>query len=554
MGAIKGKGLKSVVCPKCGNFESKRLTVFEKHLIDVHDMTLKSLWDEMNSGPKRCGCGCGSETRWNGWWNGYSQVVNGHNAFIYSFCSPKVAEEISKKRSESLRGKESWSKGLTKETDERVRKRGESTSIGRKSSFEAGDIKAWNKGLTKKTDKRIADAGENLKSMFKSGAVVPWAKGLTKKTSEKIASMSTKISLTMRHENIRKRLDAMKRLSTDEIKLRIENLGMLRVVGGLENYTNDSQKIIEVECSGCKERFTGSLRSLQHGKCFRCSPGGSIAQEELAKWIESLGVNVKRNDRSVLDNGMELDIYVPSKGVAVEYNGLYWHSHMNRSPAYHSNKTYTASRMKIKLVHVFEDEWREKSDIVKSIIISCLGASTRNVGARKCELRQITSSERKKFFDENHLDGDTKSTIAWGLFFQGDIVYALSLRKPFHKRDSTMEVARCCPKIMHNVPGGLSRLVNASKKWCKESKIETLMTYVDTRIGGSGKGYIMAGFKESSRTPPRFWWTDFTDRFNRFKFKADSKNGLSEAAVAEEAGVVKIWGCENIVYELKTLD
>lgn len=551
MGITKGKELRQAECPLCSRFRSKRLTSFEEHLRDEHGTSAKAAWDSLNGGPVKCACGCGAETKWNGWWAGYSRVVSGHNGSIYSTCSPEEAAEISRKRSESLRGRESWAKGLTKETDARVKARGEATSRGRKEAFERGEITAWNKGSTADTDDRVSSAALTLKNKFASGEAVPWAKGLTKDSDERVAAMAARVSLTMRQDNIRRRLDAMKRLPAEEIRTRIEDLGMLRVVGGLEEYINDAQKVIQVECSGCGEQFTGSLRSLQYGKCFKCSPGGSAAQEKLAKWIESVGFGVRRNDRSALDNGMELDVHVPDAMFAVEYNGLYWHSHANRSMLYHSNKSSTARRSNIRLMHVFEDEWRDKPDIVKSMILSRLGASPHRVGARKCEARELTPQERRSFFDDNHIDGDVPAACAWGLVHEGSIAYAISVRRPFHKKESTMEVARCCPRRGYNVQGGLSRLVRLASEKCRGDGIETLMTYVDTRHGGVGDGYRSAGFEAVGRTPPRFWWTDFAHRFNRFKYKADSKNGLTEADVAEAAGVVKIWGCENVVYSMK---
>lgn len=550
MGAIKGKEMRQVDCPLCSGFSGKRLTTFEAHLREVHETTSKDLWDSQNGGPMMCACGCGTETKWNGWWMGYSKVVNGHNGSIYSTCTPEEAAEISRKRSEALRGKTSWAKGLSKETDERIKARGDATSRGRREAFERGEIVAWNKGQTTATDERVAAAALNLKSAYAEGSIVPWAKGLTKNTDERVAAMATRVSLTLRQDNIRRRLDAMKRLPLEEIKTRIEDLGMLKVVGGLEEYVNDAQKVIQVECSGCGEQFTGSLRSLQYGKCFKCSPGGSAAQEKLARWIEKLGVEVVRNDRSSLGNGLELDIHIKTHNFAVEYNGLYWHSHANRSTLYHSNKTAAAGLVGISLMHVFEDEWRDRPEIVKSMILSRLGMSPNKIGARKCTVKELSPQERKSFFEENHIDGDVAVARAWGLVYEGAVVYGISVRKPFHKRESTMEVARCCPKKGCNVQGGLSRLVKAVSEECGRGGIKTLMTYVDTRLGGVGDGYTAARFTAVNKTPPRFWWTDFKERFNRFKYRADSKNGLTEAAVAEAAGVVKIWGCENVVYSM----
>ena len=544
-------GLSVVKCPLCDIFETKRLTVFERHLVSTHQITTQQLWNETNNGPVKCGCGCAQETRWNGWWKGYSTLVKGHNAFIYKVMDFELAKEISRKRSDSLKGRAGWSKGLTKETDRRIKDRADATSKGRKESFNKGLISVWNKGLTFSTDLRVAKAKENLKNKFVVGDIVPWAKGLTKETDDRIKLMSQKVSLKMKQKQVRERLDHLKRLPHDEIKGRIEKTGQLKIIGGLENYINDAQKIIIVECNGCGKQFQGSLRSLQRGKCFFCSPGGSAAQEELAKWVESIGFSVTRNVRKTL-GGLELDIFIEDKKFAIEYNGLYWHSHVNKSQGYHNNKTLIADQTGIKLMHVFEDEWRDQRSIIQSMILSRLGVMQITIAARKCTVRSLTKVERKTFFEENHADGDVTSIHSLGLIdINGQIVYSISIRKPFHKKYNGIEIARCCPKLNHNVQGGLSRLVKYVKKWSKENGYKKIVTYVDHRWGGTGEGYKRSMFKQVYKTPPRFWWTDFENRYNRFKFKADASEGLTEAQVAESAGVVKIWGCENFVLELE---
>jgi len=546
--ATDKSSLRKVVCPLCGSFESKRLTSFERHLIEKHGTTSKDLWDELNHGPIKCACGCENLTKWNGWWNGYSSVINGHNAYIYKVMDEESAKKIAEKRSKSLMGKQGWAAGLSKESDDRIKNRAAATSKGRKEKFDEGIIKIWNKGLTSESDERVRRVKEHLKDRFNRGELIPWAKGLTKETDDRVKKISQKVSIKLKEKQIRNRLDHLKRLSHDEIRGRIEKSGQLTVVGGLESYLNDAQKVIIVECNGCGKQFQGSLRSLQRGRCFSCSPGGSAAQEDLAKWIESLGFCVKRNVRKTL-GGLELDIFVEDKNLAIEYNGLYWHSHVNKTQNYHDNKTIQSELSNVKLMHVFEDEWRDKRNIIKSMISSRLGISSQVVHARKCKIRTLTKQERKTFFEENHADGDVPSIITFGLVDGEEIVYALSLRKPFHKKHEGIEIARCCPRTNHNVPGGISRLIKYSKKWANENGYNKIITYVDSRWGGTGSGYTYAGFVLTSITPPRFWWTDFENRYNRFKFKADASEGLTEAQVAEHAGVVKIWGCKNLVFE-----
>lgn len=556
MDKVKKNSIRSINCPLCDLFTSKRLTLFEKHLNNIHNITSQLLWNRLNNGSRNCACGCGNETKWLGWWKGYSTVILGHNGLIYAMYKVEDAKKISFKRSSSLKGKINWAKGLTSETDERIKKRGEATSIGRKKAFNDDKIKIWNIGLTKETDERIFKLAQKTSIKFLNGELIPWAKGLTKKTDERLANMASKVSLTLRCDNIRNRLDTAKRLTQDDIRSRVEASGYLKVVGGLENYINDAHKIIDVICNGCGQLSTGSLRSLQYGKCFKCSPGGSVAQELLAKWlVESTGQIIHKNNRSCLNNGLEIDIFNPMKKVGIEYNGLYWHSHINKSPQYHNNKTKKSLETGIKLIHVFEDEWRDKQEIVKSMILSKLGLSCHKIGARKLSIKELSIDERKLFFNNNHIDGDTSATLALGLVLEKkEIVCALSLRKPLHKKQGSIEVARCCSKLGFNIQGGVGKLINAACHWAKLNGYENIITYVDTRLGGDGICYIKAGLKKSGVTPPRFWWTDFTNRFNRFKYRADKSKGLTEIEVAESAGVVKIWGCENIIYSMSLSD
>ena len=549
MGAVKGKKLEPVKCPLCECFSSKRITALEEHLSTVHGKSSQEVWDSLSGGRPTCACGCGGEVRWNGWGKGYSKVVNGHNGNIYAVCSPEEAARIAEVRAAALRGRTSWAKGLSKETDERIATRAEATSRGRKAAFERGDIKAWNEGLSKETDERINAAAAALREAYSSGEATPWAKGLSKKTDDRVERMSLKVSLTMQQKSLRDRLDDLKRLSHGEIQRRIEASGDLEVLEGLDSYVNDASKVIVVRCKRCGDSFQGSLRVLGKGRCFKCAPGGSAAQEEVARFMEGLGLEVKRNDRKTI--AMELDIFIPAKKVAVEYNGLYWHCHINKSPQYHNNKTQLAKNSRVSLVHVFEDEWREKRAIVESVIRAKLGLIAENVGARKCRIVELSPADRKAFFEANHLDGDVRAEAAWGLTHGDEVVYGLSLRRPFHKKyEGVLEVARCCPAMNKNVPGGLSRLVEEAKRHCVHVGVGKMITYVDTRLGGSGRGYELAGFKRGGETVPRWWWTDMERRYNRFKYKADPTTGRSEAEVAEAAGVVKIWGCENVVYEM----
>lgn len=543
------KNPQEIKCPLC-DFVTKKTTIFDKHLLSSHNTTAQLLWDQKFGGPKKCRCGCGGATKWLGWDKGYSDLLIGHNAKLSALYDAQKIEEILTKRKEKTKGKTGWSNGLTKDSDDRVKKRSKAAGEGRKKAFAEGKIKIWSKGFTKESDERLMKLSELLKDKFSKGILKPWARGLSKEKDEKIKDMASKVSLTHQNINIRKKLDDLKRLKAAEIKERVEANGKLKLIEeSLNEYVNDNTPNIIVECITCGTRTTGTFRRLKYGRCYTCDPGGSITQHEISNWIKSLDVNVDTNRRDVI-NGLEIDIYVPEKKLGIEYNGLYWHSVLHKSTTYHDNKTQMCTNSGINLFHVFEDEWRDKRLIVESMIKHKLGLSSAKISARKCAIVQLSNKQRRIFFEENHIDGDTSAKFSYGLMHGEKIVSAISLRTPFHKKhENKLEVARFCSLLGTSVVGGLSKLTNHVAKKAKIDGYQSIMSYVDTRLGYHNS-WTKAGWTLDSETSPRFWWTDFSNRYNRFKFKASSDKNLTEAEVADQANVVKIWGCRNLNYKI----
>ena len=551
MGAHKGRKLDYQRCPLCNAFKSKRITSLAKHFEEEHKKSAQEVWNDLNGGAIKCKCGCGLNTKWNGWGKGYSEMIAGHNGKIYVVCTPEDAAKIAAKRSAALIGKEGWSKGLTKENDSRVAERAQKTSKGRRKAINEGKIKIWNSGLTRHSDERVAESAKNLKEKFAKGDLVPWSKGLTKETDGRIERMSHKVSLSLQRKELRERLDSMKRLDVDEVKSRIESSGDFEVIDGLQNYTNRSSKVIVVKCKTCNEVISGSVNSLWRGKCFHCSPGGSRAQEDIAKWIESVGVKITRNDRKTI-TGNELDIFCPQQRVAVEYNGLYWHSHINKSSAYHNNKSKIAHKLGINLLHIFEDEWRDRQDVVKSIILDALGLNKVSTVVR---FEELSKESAHNFFVKNHIDSAAhNSIVSFGAINElNEVVAAVNFKKITHlSKSDYVEISRFCASTMAILSmQDKKMLLTRACQWAKSNNFNHVQYTPDARLNYLDSNlFLELGFIQKKITPIVWWWTDMTNRFNRFKYKADSEQGLTEAQVAESAGVVKIWGCENSVFVL----
>lgn len=554
--AIGKANSSKIICPICSSsIEVSRTAVglsrIEFHASD-HGMTAEQLWMityDIKQVPE-CACGCKTKTIWSGWKAGFSCYIRGHNVLNETVEAKKI--RISAVKDSYATGKsKSWSKGLTKESDERVKQRGLKTSVGRSKAFAEKKICIWSKGKTKNNDPRLKQISESLIKRFADGVVIPWSKGLSKHNDVRIANMASKVSMTHSSAELRKRLDEMKRYSVDEIKAKIENGGLLTLVNIEGDYINYLQPNIVVCCNRCNTTWNDSVKRLETTRCYKCDPAGSRAQSEICEWIKQFNLEILSNTRSIIPP-TELDIYANDKKVAIEYNGLYWHSITHKSSTYHQIKSEKCSTNKITLLHVFEDEWRDKRNIVESMIKHRVGLTTRKINARSCTLKTLDNKTRREFFQHNHLDGDVQAHSAYGLFYKDELVAAISLRIPFHKRYSKhIEIARICTLLDTNVRGAISKLTKFVKNKVLELGKEELMSYVDFRFGSDLKTWENCGWKFISYTAPRWWWTDYHDRFNRFKFRADKFTGRSEEDVASEAGVVKIYGCSNILFTMK---
>jgi very-short-patch-repair endonuclease len=279
----------------------------------------------------------------------------------------------------------------------------------------------------------------------------------------------------------------------------------------------------------------------------------SQGESEVAEWLRSQGADVRTSVRDVI-GPKELDIFLPEHNLAVEFNGLYFHSEIFKAKRYHDDKSMEAAAAGWRIIHVWEDEWRDKREIVQSMIKHRCGLNDTLVCARKCRVVPLQVPERRQFFEANHIDGDVRASHTWGLIdpARNKVVAAISTRKPMHKKwNGCLEIARFSTAVNEAVPGALGKLMKAVLQKAREQGNRSIVTYADSRFGSTaGAGYEAVGFELRRHTPPRFWWTDGSNRIDRFKIRADKENGLSEKEVADSHGVVKVWGCRNLFYEL----
>ena len=279
----------------------------------------------------------------------------------------------------------------------------------------------------------------------------------------------------------------------------------------------------------------------------------NVAVGEIAEYILSLGFSVRRDVVDVIP-GHTIDIYVPEKNFAIDYTNFYLRCEPRLKNKNFFQERYDAvQRAGIGIFMMYEDEWRDKQELICAMIRHRLGLSKSVYHGRKLELRKLTVRERQIALDSSHLEGDVNSRAAFGLVTpEGEVVAAMSVRRAFHKRYKEFyEIGRSACRPDTVVHGWIGRLVKACYEFAISEGKQGLVTYVDSRVGNGG-AYITAGFElTKDSTGPRLWWTDYHGKFNRFQYKADLPNGKSQAQVCDEAGVVALFGMGNKLLKME---
>ena len=325
------------------------------------------------------------------------------------------------------------------------------------------------------------------------------------------------------------------------------------------NYVNYKTKV-EIICPKHGSFWQTPICHFKCDGCPTCKGELSVSKQEIdfVNYVKTIYSNIiNLNDRQMI-NPLELDMYLPFDNLAIEYNGLYWHSSKKIDKNYHLMKTELCQKQGIRLIHIFEDEWTCKQDIVKSRLKTILGLCEIKIFARKCQFKEVPFKESKEFLENNHLQGNVNSKYRYGLYYNNELVSLMtfgSKRKSLGSKseDGVYEMLRFCNKLNTTVVGGASRLL---KHFIKEIKPKRIISYCDRRWS-DGKLYEKLGFEFDHYSKPNYFYIVNGKRENRFKYRKSElvKQGFdknkTEEQIMKERHIKKIYDCGTIVYFLK---
>jgi len=317
----------------------------------------------------------------------------------------------------------------------------------------------------------------------------------------------------------------------------------------IEKYGNEN-----MVCKEFNEFLVKQMETINSEMTYDFS---SKAEREIIEWIKSFGIDCGKN-RKIL-HGKELDIYIPSNDLAIEFNGNVWHSEFfgGKDKNYHLNKLEECNRQGVKLIQIFEDEYVFNKDIVLKKLkhILKLDYDLKKVQGRKCTIEVIDKAVGDYFLNTNHIQGTTNCSVMFGAFHDGDLVAVMAF---LNENEGNWNLVRYASKIDLRCQGVASKLFAA---FVRKYEPNLVRSFADRRwtTDAVGNLYTNLGFKLEICTKPNYTYynskVDRYKRFHKFGFKKEIlinkhgfDQGMTELEMTRELGYDRIWDCGLFKY------
>lgn len=275
----------------------------------------------------------------------------------------------------------------------------------------------------------------------------------------------------------------------------------------------------------------------------RVSTTGSRYEHEIDQLIKSWGFETEKTRRVI--HPYEIDIYIPSKKLGIEFNGDYWHSEVHKTQNYHQVKSLLARERGVQLFHIFEYEWRDESKRPAIIgqLRNLLDVDMERVYGRNTKVVELDPSTKSQFLRENHRQGNDRASVRLGLEHNGRVVAVMTFGKARFTQKYEWELSRFCSLQGVRVVGGASKLFKYFVKNYSPSSIVSYADIAKTR----GELYNRLGFSFSHNSTPNYVWTDLTQVFTRYQTQMKG-----EREKMQEAGFVRVFDCGSQVWTWST--
>ena len=336
------------------------------------------------------------------------------------------------------------------------------------------------------------------------------------------------------------------------------------------NCDDPTKTVFKFRCRKCGTEYESTWDNGTADLCPKCHPGlkgTSEAEMEIYNFLkenvkEGWSVHNKEKINRRIVSPKEIDIVVCDGNgdirLLVEYDGLFFHSDSRESKSdhdYHLKKTEECERKGYRLIHVFENEWLMKKNIVKAMLLDAIGVYQKTISSGECEVRIVDNLEKDEFLGQNDIQGTCRSVVNYGLYHGEELVSMMAFGKTRGSNRNGYELLRFCKKNGYRIEGGAIMLM---RKFEKDTGPMFVIANADRRWF-VGETYRDLGFELDHVTRPTYWYFKPHSphrlfnrmRFEKYRLKDILKvfdKSLTEVENMRNNGYDRIFDCGNFVF------
>lgn len=278
----------------------------------------------------------------------------------------------------------------------------------------------------------------------------------------------------------------------------------------------------------------------------------SSLEKIIQQYLIDNNIEYIANDRQTIQ--YELDILIPHHKLAIECDGMWYHSERyGYGNNKHLQKTLQCRDKNINLIHFFECDY-QRLDLIFSTL-SCRLGLNKKIGASKCKIKLIDHETTACFLNENHFQKHIPSKVNIGLFYNDELVQIMTFGKPRFSKQHEWELYRLCSLQNLTIMGGATKLLS---HFIKTYAPNTIVSYSDKRLF-QGNIYSVLGFVYSHTSAPNYWYFLNTkpnilmSRVQFQKHKLKDKLLIFDPNKSEWQNMIdnnynRIWDCGNDVW------
>ncbi|MCP4528534.1 MAG: hypothetical protein GY833_21865 [Aestuariibacter sp.] len=324
------------------------------------------------------------------------------------------------------------------------------------------------------------------------------------------------------------------------------------------------------ECLVCGTEFMDGLendKTISAGKprCPSCNPKIiSYGENEILKAVRYAcpeGTEIKQSDRELLD-GKEIDILVPSLKLAIEYNGIFWHSAYagDKDKAYHQSKLERLNALGYRLMYVWEDELYKNPTAIKQMVMEACGHG-KEIDASKADI--VQGHAASEGMETYHREGSLGGTLGvYSLVRAGEPIAVLQVAQRPRKKKGEVSRASLRYKVLngYKVDGGFQRLLDEVIQRTSVDKlyeVELDPSFDDVSV------YKGAGFELAREKSEQMWYlarpmkyknrltkTEFIDRVKDIDPAFNMASPPNDSRL-KSLGADRVWGVKRQVWQLE---